>query len=96
MLKSSLSITVKELQEAQASPLPKEILVHETVDSSGEDALEVIFVFPNSFTDDQLRWKNLQKLETAAREQLGKKDARHRFVYFRARRTKEVTPADRA
>jgi len=89
-------VSIDELRKASVAPLPKDILLHEMIDSTGDQALEAILVFPNHFTDEQLRWKNIRSVEEEIQKRIEEQDSLRRFVYFRARRSRELTPADRA
>lgn len=71
-------------------PEPKQVVVVERIDHTGEPALEMIIVFPDRLGDNDLRYRRTGPLVENLRELVLRADNRERWVYPRVRRRRDA------
>ena len=74
-------------------PAPKQVRVSEIKDSVGEDAYEVVVVYPDSVTENDLDWVKLHSVVEWIREQIFEKRDSDRWPYFRLGRESDFKQA---
>ncbi len=74
-------------------PAPKQVRISEIKDSVGEDAYEVVLVYPDSVTENDLDWVKLHRVVEWIRDQIFENRDSDRWPYFRLGRESDFKQA---
>lgn len=90
MVKSLPKLEIQDIKEAGIEPVPRAIRVFPMRDSTGEDALQVILVFPNQMSYKDLSWLKIERLVRFVQKRLRANDDADRYVFVKVRRTADL------
>ncbi len=89
------SISLESIRAQKLGPVPQKVLVQPTLDSDGEPVLWAYLVYPNTVSEEALRWKKIWPLLEWVRSALERKDPEGRYVFVEARRKSDMAQMSR-
>jgi hypothetical protein len=87
-------VSVEEIhRQFPKLPKPKQVKLFEIKDSVGEDAYEVVLVYPDSVTEGDLDWVKLHSVVEWIRDRIFENRTSDRWPYFRLGRESDFKQA---